>query len=356
MAYAVILAGGWGERLWPMSTRSRPKQLLALSDGPTLVGETLERVAPVVPLDRALVMTARSLREQMVAELHPIPPQRVIGEPVGRNTAPAIAVAARILRAEDPDAVMIVLPADHVIRDAAAFRSTLDVAVKVASEKRALVTLGIRPTRAETEYGYIRAGAASGVEGVFEVDSFEEKPDLATARAYVEAGGYYWNSGMFVWRADRFLEEIDRNLPDVSRALAGFTALPGDPDFAEELERFYDSVDGISVDYGVMERAENVLVVPSDFGWDDVGAWPALARVWPSDDSGNTVRGDAVMVDSSGCIAYSEEGTVAVLGMNDVVVVRTPEATLVCPRNRARDVRKIVKRLRKRQEGDDGGC
>lgn len=350
MAYAVILAGGWGERLWPMSTKDRPKQLLSLTGGGTLVGETLARIAPVAPIERALVMTGASLREKMVGELGPVPRERIIGEPVGKNTAPAIAVAAKILATEDPDAVMIVLPADHIIEDADAFRACLDLAVRAASEKGALVTLGIEPVRAETEYGYIRAGAPAGIDGVFEVDSFREKPDAVTARGYVEAGGYYWNSGMFVWRADRFLEEIDSNLPDVGRALETLRSVPGDSGFDGELADFYGAVESVSVDYGIMEKARDVLVIPSTFGWDDVGAWPALSRVWPPEEDGNTARGDVILIDSDGCIAYSEQGTVAVLGMSDVVVVRTPEATLVCPRGRARDVRKVVDRLKKREK------
>ncbi|HYW68278.1 MAG TPA: mannose-1-phosphate guanylyltransferase [bacterium] len=350
MTYAVILAGGWGERLWPMSTRTRPKQLLSLAGDSTLVGDTLRRIAPVVSLPDALVMTSGALRDRMAEELAPIPARRIIGEPVGRNTAPAIALAARLLHSADPDAVMVVLPADHVIGDDEAFRAAIDLAVRAAGEKKALVTLGIRPTRPETEYGYIRAGSACGIEGVLDVASFEEKPDLERAEHYMEDGGYYWNSGMFVWRADVFLAEVEKHLPDVARALRDVSSGPGEPGFDEELARFYGSVEGVSVDYGVMEKADRVLVIPSDFGWDDVGAWPAVARIWSGDGDGNTVRGDTVVIDSNDCVAYSESGTVAVLGMSGVVVVRTSEATLVVPKDRARDVRRIVDALRTRRE------
>ncbi|MFH1690556.1 MAG: mannose-1-phosphate guanylyltransferase [Candidatus Eisenbacteria bacterium] len=350
MTYAVILAGGWGERLWPMSTRARPKQLLNLTGDSTLVGNTLKRIAPVVSLPNAIVMTSSALKDQMVDELAPIPAHRIIGEPVGKNTAPAIALAAKLLSTTDPDAVMVVLPADHVIGDDDAFRAAIGLAAAAAETKRALVTLGIRPTRPETEYGYIRAGAACELPGVLEVASFEEKPDRERAEEYIEDGGYYWNSGMFVWRADVFLAEVERHLPNVAEALSAITRGPGDAGFDDELVRFYRSVEGISVDYGIMEKADGVLVVPSDFGWDDVGAWPAVARIWPGDGAGNTVRGDALVIDSSDCIAYSESGIVAVLGMSGVVVVRTPDATLVCPKDRARDVRLIVDGLRSRGE------
>ncbi|MCK4915253.1 MAG: mannose-1-phosphate guanylyltransferase [Candidatus Eisenbacteria sp.] len=348
MTYAVILAGGWGERLWPMSTRARPKQLLSLTGESTLVGNTLLRIATLVSLPDALVMTSGALRGRMVEELAPIPAHRIIGEPQAKNTAPAIALAAKLLAAEDSDAIMVVLPADHVIGDDDSFRAAIGLAVGAAETKRALVTLGIRPTRPETGYGYIRAGRSCGLDGVFEVESFEEKPDLEGAEGYIEAGGYFWNSGVFIWRADVFLAELERRLPDVAAALAGVSCGPGDAGFDDELVNFYESVEGISVDYGIMEKADGVLVVPADFGWDDVGAWPAIARIWPGDEDGNTVRGDALVIDSSDCVAYSESGTVAVLGMSGVVVVRTADATLVIPKDRAGDVRRIVAALRAR--------
>ena len=350
MTYAVILAGGWGERLWPMSTRTRPKQLLSLTGESTLVGDTLLRIAPVVSLSDALVMTSSALKERMVAELAPVPAHRIIGEPRSKNTAPAIALAAKLLAADDPDAVMVVLPADHVIGDDDNFRAAIELAVAAAETKRALVTLGIRPARPETEYGYIKAGSPSDLDGVFDVESFEEKPDLERAEGFLEAGGYFWNSGMFIWRADVFLAEVTRSLPGVAAALSGVSCRPGDAGFDDELVRFYETVEEISVDYGIMEKADGVLVVPAGFGWDDVGAWPAVARIWPGDDDGNTVRGDALVMDSKDCVAYSESGTVAVLGMSGVVVVRTPDATLVCPKDRARDVRRVVEALRTRGE------
>jgi mannose-1-phosphate guanylyltransferase len=344
MTHVVVLAGGWGERLWPLSTRERPKQLLdLLGEGTTLLRATLARVSPTVSADDAIVMTSRALEERVARELPEVPRSRVIGEPAGRNTAPAIALAAHLLLREDPDATMVVLPADHIVRDAEALRASIVLAVRAAES--GLVTLGITPTRPETEYGYIKAGQPASVEGVFKVDSFEEKPGGATARGYLERGGYYWNSGMFVWRADRFLEETARWLPDVADALSSVTASPGERGFREQMEHFYGSVPSVSVDYGVMEKADDVLVVPSSFGWDDVGSWPALLRIWKTDAAGNALRGDTVVLDSSQCVVCSESGTVAVLGLRDVVVVRTADATLVMPADRAPGVREIVKEL-----------
>ncbi|MBD3368064.1 MAG: NTP transferase domain-containing protein [Candidatus Eisenbacteria bacterium] len=348
MRHAVILAGGWGERLWPLSTRERPKQLLPLVGDRALVRQTLERVAPLTSLETSLVLTGGTLRAPMARELPEIPGARIIGEPVGRNTAPAIALAALLLVREDPDAVLIVLPADHIVKDERAFQRTLGLACEAAEAERALVTLGIEPTRPETEYGYILKGPASSLPGVHVVERFVEKPDVATARAYLDEGGYLWNSGMFVWRADRFLEETERRLPDVARALSRVESEPGDRDFDDVLGAYYEDCPSVSVDYGVMEKASEVLVVPASFGWDDVGAWSAMPRIWEADEAGNVVRGDAVVHDASNCVVDAEDGIVGVVGVSDLVVVRTGDATLVCPKDRARDVREIVRALRER--------
>ncbi len=348
MKYAVILAGGWGERLWPMSTRERPKQLLELAGEGSLVAQTLARVAPLVTVEGSLVLTGAALRDRMVEELEQIPPARIVGEPVGRNTAPAIALAAHVLVAQDPDAVLTVLPADHVIQNAEAFRRALAVAFDAAESERALVTLGIRPTRPETEYGYVREGEPSGIDGVFEVERFVEKPDRETAARYLLDCGYHWNSGIFIWRADVFLAEVERHLPEVAAALEAVEGEPGTAGFEAGIEQFYRESPGISVDYGVMEKADRVVVVPCEIGWDDVGAWPALARIWPTDEAGNAVEGEAIVLDSEGTVVYSEDGLVAVVGLSDVVVARTAGATLVCPKDRARDVRAVVEELKRR--------
>lgn len=348
MIHAVILAGGWGERLWPMSTRSRPKQLLKLAGDESLVRATVRRIAPLASAEGALVLTGEAIRGAIAEELPDVPPGRIIAEPVGKNTAPAIALAARLLLAEDPDAVMVVLPADHVIADEDAFRAAVALAARAADSPRALATLGIRPTRPETEYGYIRPGAESAVPGVFVAEEFTEKPDPATARAFLSGGRHLWNSGMFVWRADRFLEEVARHLPAVADALASVPDL-GDAGFEAAVRRYYDAVPAVSVDYGVMERADGVVVVPAGFGWDDVGSWKALERVWKCDEAGAAARGDAVLIDAERCIVSAEGGVAAVVGVSDVIVAHTSEATLVCAKERAGDVRRVVEELKRRR-------
>jgi mannose-1-phosphate guanylyltransferase len=332
-----------------MSTRTRPKQLLQLVAGESLVRATLRRIAPLAPPSTALVLTNAAIREAIAAELPDVAAERVIGEPVGRNTAPAIALAAALLTAEDPDAVLVVLPADHVIADDAAFRSAVGLAVRAALAG-GLVTLGIRPTRPETEYGYVEVGAGTAVAGVREAEAFTEKPDAATAAAFLEDGRHLWNSGMFVWRADRFLEEVALRLPDVARALAG-APRPGDASFGAWLAAYYGAVPAVSVDYGVMEKASGVVVVPASFGWDDIGAWNALERVWAGGAGTGASVGDVVLVDADRCIVYAEGGVAAVIGLSDIVVAHTPEATLVCPKDRSRDVRRVVEELRRRTRG-----
>jgi mannose-1-phosphate guanylyltransferase len=348
MRYAVVLAGGWGERLWPMSRRERPKQLLALSGERTLVADTVERIAPLVELAGSIVMTSEAIRGRILPEIPLIDPARVIGEPRGRNTAPAIALAAHVLVTTDPDAVLAVLPADHVITDGAAFRETMEIAFRAAEAERALVTLGVGPTRPETEYGYIRAGRPAATDGALLAERFEEKPDPERARSFVDDGRYYWNSGMFIWRADRFLDEVASRLPEIASALEAVSGQPGDGGFPGQIERYYSTVPSVSVDYGVMEKADGVLVVPATFPWDDVGAWSALARVWAPDGSGNSSEGPVVAIDSERCVLYSEDGTVVVLGLSGVVVAHTPEGTLVCPVDRARDIRLVVDELKER--------
>ncbi len=347
MVYPVILAGGWGERLWPMSTPVRPKQILTLGAERSLVGRTLDRVAPVASVERALVMTSALIAESIPGELPGVPRERIVAEPLRRNTAPAIALAARILAREDPDAVMVVLPADHIIRDERAFRESLDRAARAAEAERALVTLGIAPSRPDTEYGYIEAGSSTSV-GVHRVSRFTEKPDAETAARFLERGGFYWNSGMFVWRADVFIEETERHLPELAEALAGVTVGPEDARFEGQMKAYYEASPSISVDYGVMERTGHALVVPSDFGWDDVGAWSALGRVWPPDTDGNSLHGDVVLLDSNDCIAYAQDGVAAAVGVAGLVIVHTKDATVVCPRERAREVRDLLAEVRRR--------
>lgn len=329
--YAVVLAGGGGTRLWPSSRRRRPKQFLRLAPGMRpLLEATVARVRPLVPLERVLVVTAAPQVADVRALLPGLPEANLVVEPVGRNTAPAIALAARTLeRRGEADAVMAVLPSDHVVTDEAAFVRTLAQAIAVA--ERHLVTVGIRPTRPETGFGYLELGART--DGVArEVERFVEKPDLARAREYVTSGRHLWNSGMFFFRAARILEETRRHLPEVMRVL----------------DTTYAEAPSVSIDYGVMEKARDIWAVPGDFGWSDVGSWADLADIHPADALGQVrIGGPLVTTDAKRNVVVGEK-LVALVGVEGLVVVTTDDAVLIVPRERAQDVRAIVAQLAER--------
>ncbi|MDX1660731.1 MAG: sugar phosphate nucleotidyltransferase [Gemmatimonadota bacterium] len=345
MNYAVILAGGIGERFWPASTPRRPKQLLPLLSDRSMLRETADRLEGVVPAERVIVLTNASLVDEVVAELPELPRGNVIGEPEGKNTAPAIGLAAGLLHARDPEAVVLALPADHAVGDAEAFRDSVDAAFQLAAERPLLVLFGIVPSRPETGYGYVRAGAELDVTttDAYEVETFLEKPDPDTARELWRDGRHYWNSGLFCGRAAVFLEEYGRHLPLMRRTIeAAVKAWEQSP--AEALERFYAAVESTSIDYGIMQQTEEAAVLPAaDWGWDDVGSWEALSRWMDVDEGGNVAVGE---VDLEGCtevVAWSESGRIAALGLSEVVIVRTADDTLVVSRDRLADLKSFVR-------------
>jgi len=349
--HPVILAGGRGERFWPLSRRARPKQLLPLLSERPMIADTLARLSPLAQPSAAWILTARDLAPAMRAAIPNVPARQVIGEPMGRNTAPAIALAAWWLRGAGPDTVAVVLPSDHRIEPADALRRDLEEAAGVALERRAIVVLGIPPTHPETGYGYIEQGepAAPGSRAR-RVAAFREKPDRDTAARYV-ASGHLWNAGMFLFSPEVMLEEIHAHAPEIAAALEGMPD-PGAPDLEGALERYYAAVPSISIDYAVMERTRNALVLPARFGWDDLGSWAALAG---SDrgQAGNTVRGRALLEDVAGSVIFAEDGLVAALGVRDLVIVRTGDVTLVCPRERAQEVRALVERVKRESDASE---
>jgi mannose-1-phosphate guanylyltransferase len=347
--YPVVMAGGSGTRFWPLSRVRRPKQFLPLSSGKPLLLETLGRLKGLATPSHTYVVCGpvhAALVRRMVRSL---PSKNVLVEPVARNTAPAIALATWCIAARDPDAVLAVLPSDHHVADPAGFRSVLQQAVKVARSGD-LVTVGITPTRPETGYGYIRLGAPLG-PGAFRVQAFVEKPDALLAQEYVSSKEYLWNGGMFVFAARAMQEAFARHLPDVAKAMEALAPLVGKRGFQKALARAFPRLPSVSVDYGVMEKARNIAVVPGDFGWSDVGSFAAIPEVRPTDADGNVVVGKAtLLLDSAGCVVLGEGGrTVAVLGMRDTVVVDAGDAVLVIPKERSQDVRQIVEALRQRR-------
>ncbi len=340
--YAVVLAGGRGERFWPKSRAARPKQLQALAGEGTMIEQTLERVAPLAPLERRWIITSAELSDAVAQTVGPGP--RIIGEPVGRNTAPAIALAAAEIARDNPQALMLVLPSDHYIRDVDRFRQTLLSACRLAAQGF-LTTIGIQPTRPETGYGYIEKGRALGGQGCFAVQSFREKPDRETAEGFIKSGRFFWNGGIFVWTVNDILENIKRHLPDLYEKTRAWQARGGLTAGPEEFRGYFESVDKISIDYGVMEKAERVAMVIGDFGWDDLGSWEAVAAYLDQDDEGNRYQGQVVALESKDNIVVTDQGLVALLGVEDLIVVRSGNAVLVCRRDRAQEVRRVVEEL-----------
>lgn len=347
MNHAVILAGGVGERFWPASTPERPKQLLPLLSDRTMVRETADRLSGVIPPERWLVMTGAGIAERVAAELPEMPRAHVIGEPEAKNTAAAIGLAAGLLAARDRDAILLVIPADHAIADAGAFRATVEDGLRLASEEPVIVLFGIVPDRAEIGYGYVRRGDPIPTRTVeaFEVESFVEKPDIPTARALVQDGLHTWNSGLFCGRARVFLEEYAEHLPLMRRTIdSAVAAWSTDPRGA--LGAYYAAVEATSIDYGVMQRTERAVVMPArGWSWDDVGSWEALARWLKSDEHGNVRVGDVVLERCRNVIAWCPEGRLSAIGIESCVIVRSGGETLVVPRARLDELRGFVQSL-----------
>lgn len=345
----VILSGGAGTRLWPVSRRAHPKPFMELADGQSLAEKTFLRAQRVAGDQPILTVTSRDYffyTRDLYRKLGAGPEQaRFLLEPMGRNTAPAIGLAALQVKAlYGEDAVMLVMPADHLVNDTDAFVQAVERARGLAGEGR-LVTFGMHPSHPETGFGYLRQGDALG-EG-FEVARFVEKPDLETAERYLAEGGYHWNSGMFCFTAGTLLAELRANAPDVMDAVqAVFNGLAADANPLELPAESFALCPSISIDYAVMERSENTAMVVADFGWSDIGSWKAISELYESDEAGNRVRGKAVLVGSRNCFVQSEERLVAVVGVNNVVIVDTGDAVLVADRDQAQDVGQVVSQLR----------
>ncbi len=353
MVYAVIMAGGIGSRFWPQSRENNPKQFLAIHDKDTLIRNTLSRLQGVVPDERVFVVTHRRYVDQTREQLPSVPLENIVAEPVGRNTAPCITLAALQLLARDPDAVMIALPADHVIRNAKQFHKALQAAIDKAQEKDALVTIGVEPTHPETGYGYVQYDSQADREHnameALPVRAFAEKPDVETAERFLDSGDFLWNSGIFAWRADAILHAVERYLPKVFRAFEPLRNVLGGAQETDAIAEAYAKSPSISIDYGVMERADKVFVVPASFGWSDVGDWTAVYALRKKDKQGNTLKGNAILNDSSRCLVDASQRLVVLIGMHDTIVVDTEDALLICNRESAQQVKNVVDYLRAHQ-------
>ncbi|KIX15008.1 mannose-1-phosphate guanylyltransferase [Dethiosulfatarculus sandiegensis] len=349
--YSVIMAGGSGTRFWPASRKDRPKQLLALTGERSLLQQTVDRMAPLTPCEQVLVVTGANHSDQVRDQLSLVPKSQVLAEPMGRNTAAAAGLAAAWVAKKDPSAVCLVLPADHLITDESLFMGTLKKAAQKAISEDVLVTLGLTPHYPATGFGYIEAGTVvdETQPKVMQVAAFHEKPDLETARSYLDSGRYFWNSGMFAWRAEVLLAEIRRHLPKLADGLDELAPSLGTPQEAEALARVYPELPAISVDHGILEKTSELRVVKADFGWSDVGSWEAMADLWPKDKAENASRQKEVLaIDATGNVVDAGDRLVALLGVKDLAAVVTDDVLMILPKDRAQDVRLIIEALKEK--------
>lgn len=346
MQFAVVMAGGAGTRLWPAARRESPKQLQNLIFEKPLIAVTVERLTQVYPLDRILIVTAGRYAEAIQDALPDLPAANIISEPVGRNTAAAIALAAFRIAREDPDAVFAVFPADHVILKPEALYQALHFGHQLALEHR-VVDIGVPPSHPETGYGYIELGAEVGEHDgltAYRLERFVEKPDLADAQRYLQAGNYVWNSGMFIWRTGEFLQALAQHLPETYDQLK--SAIHSGSE--EQLTEAYGRIEDISVDYAIMEKVTDVVALSVDFGWRDIGDWAALYDMMDHDEDGNAFDGPHVTLDTRGSLLFAPKRLVAAIGVTDLVLVDTDDVLLIMPRDRAQEVKQVLEELKEK--------
>jgi mannose-1-phosphate guanylyltransferase len=347
--FVVIMAGGKGERFWPQSRLKRPKHLLPIVGDAPMLAQTVDRLEGLVPPEDVFIITNAEQREAVLESCPMLLPERVIGEPQGRDTAAAVGLAALLVEQAHSGAAFALLPADHVIADGAGFRAVLEGAFEAAEADDSLVTIGIQPDFPATGYGYLKQGEAirTSSRPVHLVERFVEKPNLQKAEQYINEGGYFWNAGMFVWRPSVILSAIQKYAPELSSGLEKLSqSWEKSGSIAEAMQQVYPKLQKISIDFAVMEKAEGVVMLESAFDWDDVGEWPAIARHYPADADGNVFKGNGVAMDSSGNLSYAEKGhTVSLLGVKDLIVVQSGDATLVCHKDYAQQVKGLAQKV-----------
>ncbi len=348
---AVIMAGGKGERFWPKSRTSCPKQFLSLtSDGETMIQKTVKRLLPVVAMKDIFIVTNSAYTELVREQLPEIPTENILAEPCARNTAPCIAFAAAVINRKYNDAVMLVLPSDHLIANETLYADTLKNAVSVAEKGENLVTIGITPTYAETGYGYINFGDKK--DGAYTVERFVEKPDLPTAEKYLASGKYLWNSGMFIWKLSSIMSNIRKFMPDIYDGALKIGESFGNDNFDEVLEKEFTAFRSESVDFGIMEKAENIYTLPGSFGWDDVGSWLAVERINDTDGNSNYIDGNVIAEDTRHATICGGKRLIAAVGIENIIIVDTNDAVLICSKNSTQDVKKIIARLKEQGRND----
>lgn len=348
---AVIMAGGRGERFWPKSRNNRPKQFLSLtSDGETMIQKTVKRLSPLVSAEDIFIVTNAAYADLVNDQLPDVPRENILCEPCARNTAPCIAFAAAIIQKKYGDAMMLVLPSDHLIGYENIYIKTLQTAIRTAEEGNNLVTIGITPAYPETGYGYINFGKEAG--DAYEVERFVEKPDLPTAKKYLASGKYLWNSGMFVWNASAIMYNMKQFMPEIHDGAVRIGDSYGTDSYEETLIKEFTAFTSESVDFGIMEKASDIYTIPGSFGWDDVGSWLAVERINETDDKKNYFDGDVIAVDSERTTVCGGKRLVAAIGTRDIVIVDTDDVLLVCSKNNTQDVKKVIAQLKEHGRND----
>ena len=350
--YAVVMAGGVGSRFWPKSRMIQPKQLLKLFNDITMIQDTVSRLSKLIENEKIYVITNQIQKSLIKSQLKDIPDKNIIAEPFGKNTAACIGLASVIIESIDKDAVTITLPSDHLISPKNVFHRTIKTAAKFAYENYGLVTIGIPPTRPETGYGYIQMDERSSEKDIYKVKTFAEKPNIGTAKRFLNSGDFLWNSGMFIWRVDTILEEIKLLMPDLDDGLTSIKKHIGQTSFDDYLTKVYGQLKGISIDYGIMEKSKNVYIIKGKFNWSDVGSWEEVYNLSKKDDKGNVIIGDVYSEESYDNYISSEDKFTAVLGAENLIVINTPDALLICDRSNSQNVKHIVDYLRMNKKSD----
>jgi mannose-1-phosphate guanylyltransferase len=346
---AVIMAGGKGERFWPKSRTHLPKQFLNISGNKSMIQQTIARLEKLIDISRIFIVTNELYAELIHAQIPSLPLDNIIIEPIGRNTAPCVGLASIIIEEKYPDSTMVVLPSDHIIENEEGFLRILETADQVSNLGDNLVTLGITPTYPETGYGYIESADSFQEMNdmkVFHVNKFVEKPDLEKARGYLDAGNYYWNSGIFIWKVSLIRKLIAELMPVMHDVLETMKAAFRIDNRNDVIRKEFHRMPDQSIDYGIMEKANNIYMIPCVFGWDDVGSWTALERINELDDNGNVIRGNILNLDTKRCIIESNGKLIATLGIEDLIIVDTEDVTLICSKDKAQEVKALIKELK----------
>ena len=344
---ALIMAGGRGERFWPKSRKNLPKQFLSLTDdGKTMIQLTVERILPLVAMEDIYISTNKDYKSLVIEQLPLIPQENILCEPIGRNTAPCIGLGAVHVAKKYEDATMIVLPSDHLIKYHSMFLNTLKDAAETAKDNNNLVTIGITPDYPETGYGYIKFNPNLCNGRSFTVERFVEKPSLEVAKEYLATEEYLWNSGMFVWKVSSILNKIKQFLPDIHQGLMKIKEAIGTSEEDVVLNQEFNKFSSISIDYGIMEKSQDIFTVPGSFGWDDVGSWLAVERIKKSNEFGNVVNGNVITIDSKECVIEAGKKLIATIGIKNLIIVDTEDATLICEKESAGDIKKVLENLK----------